>query len=434
MNMLKNKTIANAGWIIACKIIQSILGVIISMLTARYLGPFDFGLINFAASVVAFVTPITTLGLNNVIVQELVYFPESEGKILGTSMVMSLFSSVLCICGVITFSILSSPNDTDAIIVCSLYSLLLLAQAFEIVQYWFQSKLLSKYASIVSLIAYFIVSVYKIFLLVTNKNIYWFAVSNAIDHLIIGITLLIICRKKCKQRFVFDFSCAKELFRKSKFFIVSNMMVTIFAQMDKIMLKFMIGEEATGFYSAAYACAGMTSFVFAAIVDSMRPTIIESKKRNDSSYEEKMCILYVIVICMALAQSLLMTLGASPIISILYGSEYEASIPVLRLIVWYTTFSYIGAVRNVWMLAEEKQRYLWIINLAGALMNVVLNMILISLWDVKGAAIATVITQMFTNFVICFVINPLRPANMLMIKSMNPKFIIHTIKHIKKSF
>ena len=277
-------------------------------------------------------------------------------------------------------------------------------------------------------------SVYKIFLLATDKSIYWFAVSNVIDHLIIGVVLLIICRKKSKQPFSFDFLCAKQLFRKSKFFIISSMMVTIFAQMDKIMLKFMLGEEATGIYSAAYACAGVTSFVFAAVIDSMRPTIIESKKRNDSTYETKMCRLYAIIICMALAQSFLMTVGASPIISILYGSEYEASTTILRLIVWYTTFSYLGSARNVWMLAEEKQQYLWIINLTGALLNVVLNFALIPVWGIKGAAIATVITQMCTNFVIGFVMKPLRPANLLMIKSMNPKFIIDTIKYIKRSF
>ena len=107
--MLKNKTIANAGWIIACKIVQAVLGVVISMLTARYLGPSNFGLIHFAASVVAFVTPIATLGLNHIIVQEVLYSPKSEGKILGTSMIMSLISSVFCICGVISFTVITSP-------------------------------------------------------------------------------------------------------------------------------------------------------------------------------------------------------------------------------------------------------------------------------------------------------------------------------------
>ena len=429
--MLKNKTIANASWIIACKIMQSILGIVISMLTARYLGPSNFGLINFAASVVAFVTPITTLGLDHVIVQELLYSPKSEGKILGTSMGMSAISSVLCIGGVIAFSVVSAPNDTDAIMVCALYSLLLFAKATEMVQYWFQAKLLSKYTAIVSLLAYLIVSIYKIVILATNKGVYWFAVSNAIDHLIIGVTLLIICRKKCKQRFLIDFTCAKMLFHKSKFFIVSSMMVTVFAQMDKIMLKFMIGEEATGIYSAAYTCAGMTSFVFAAIIDSMRPVIIESKKRNESSYEKNVCRLYAIIICMALVQSLLMTVCASPIISILYGREYKSAISVLRLIVWYTTFSYLGSARSVWILAEEKQQYLWIINLTGALLNVTLNIVLIPVWGIEGAAIATVITQLCTNFVIGFVLKPLRQAHLLMIKSVNPKFVIDTIRHIR---
>lgn len=431
--MFKNKSIANAGWIIVCKIIQSLLGVLISMLTARYLGPSNFGLINYAASLVAFVTPITMLGLNHIIVQELLYSPEAEGKILGTSMIMSLVSSVLCIMGVITFTVLSDPNEKDTIIVCSLYSVLLLAKVFEIVQYWFQAKLLSKYSAVVSLIAYFLVSAYKIYLLASDKSIYWFAVSNAIDHLIIGITLFIICRKKCKQRFYFDFLCAKNLFGKSKHFIVSSMMVTVFVQMDKIMLRFMIGEEATGIYSAAYSCAGVTSFVFAAIIDSMRPAIIESKKRNKSIYEKNICRLYTVIICMALAQSILMTICASPIISILYGSEYESSTIILRLIVWYTTFSYMGSVRNIWILAEEKQQYLWIINLTGALLNIVLNIVLISAWEVKGAAIATVITQLCTNFVIGFVLKPLRPAHLLMIKSMRPKFIVDTLKHIKIS-
>ena len=67
-------------------------------------------------------------------------------------------------------------------------------------------------------------------------------------------------------------------------------------------------------------------------------------------------------------------------------------------------------------------------------MNMVLNVILISIWDVNGAAIATVITQLFTNVVVGFAIKPIRPANVLMVKSMNPKFIIHTIKHIKRNF
>ena len=60
-------------------------------------------------------------------------------------------------------------------------------------------------------------------------------------------------------------------------------------------------------------------------------------------------------------------------------------------------FSYLGSVRNVWMLAENKQKYLWIINLSGALGNVILNLILIPIMGVNGAAVASLCTQIFAK-------------------------------------
>ena len=429
---MQNKNVANASWIIGCKIIQSILAVVISMLTARYLGPSNFGLINYAAAVVAFVTPLSKLGLSHIIVQEIVYSPESEGKILGSSVMMSVVSSVFCMFGVISFSFIMNPGDYESIIVCGLYSLLLLATALEHIQYWFQAKLMSKYIAVVSIVAYIVISIYRAILLYTKQNIYWFAVSNAIDHLLIGIILLVIYNHKSSCRLQFSFEWAKRLFAKSKFFIVASMMVTIFAQTDKIMLKYMIDDAATGIYSAAASCAGMTSFVFVAIIDSMRPTIVEYKKKGSPFYEINICRLYSVIIYAALVQSLAMTLFAEPIIEILYGSEYGASISVLRIVVWHTTFSYIGSVRNVWMLAEDKHRYLWIVNLCGALTNILLNVFLIDLLGIEGAALASVITQIFTNFIISMFIKPIRYNNFLIIKGLNPKNIMYVVKSILK--
>jgi O-antigen/teichoic acid export membrane protein len=428
--MIRNKNVANASWIIGCKIVQSVLGLVISMLTARYLGPSQFGLINYAASIVAFLNPIANLGLHHILVQEIIYSPESEGKILGSSLVASLFSSVLCMGGVISFSIVTNPHDTECIIVCALYSILLIAHALEHIQSWFQANLISKYTAVISVVAYILTSLYKTVLLITKQNIYWFAVSNAIDHMIIGIFLVAVYKKKSDHKLEFSMAWVKKLLGKSRHFIMSSMMVTIFAQTDKIMLRFMIDDAATGIYSAAAFCAGVTSFVFAAITESMRPTILEHKKNGSPQFETNMCRLYSLMIYMALAQSVAMTLLAKPIILILYGSEYLGAISTLRIVVWHTTFSYIGSVRNVWMLAEDKQKYLWIINWSGAMINIVLNLCFIRLWGVEGAAIASVITQFFTNFVIGIILKPIRPNNSLIIKSLHPKWILEMLGYL----
>ena len=284
--MINNKIIRNASWIVGCRVVQSVLALIVTMLSARYLGPSSYGLINYAASVVSFMTPIMTLGLNNILVQEFVNDPQREGEVLGTSLVLSSISAVACIFGISSFVAVANAGEKETIIVCILYSLILVSQAFELTQYWFQSKYLSKYTALTTLAAYVLVSAYKIFLLIAKKSIYWFALSNALDYFLIAIALLVIYKKLGGGRLIFSKETAKRLFSRSRYYIVSSLMITVFAQTDKIMLKLMIDDAATGFYAAAVQSAGLTNFVFAAIIDSFRPFILENVKNNKEDFEK----------------------------------------------------------------------------------------------------------------------------------------------------
>ena len=130
--MTNNKVIKNASWIIGCKIIQSILNLVVSMLTARFLGPDNFGVINYAASLVAFAVPIMQLGLSGVLVREIVTEPDKEGSTVGTALSMSFISAFLSIIGVTAFAFFVNAGEKETITVCILYSLMLLAQALEI--------------------------------------------------------------------------------------------------------------------------------------------------------------------------------------------------------------------------------------------------------------------------------------------------------------
>ena len=425
-----NKVAKNATWIIACKIVQSVLALVINMFTARYLGPSNYGLITYAASLVAFVVPLMQLGLSSIMVQELVNSPEEEGKILGTSITLSVVSSFACIAGVTAFAAIANRGEPVTIIVCLLYSLNLIFQALEMIRYWFQARLISKYTSIISLVAYVIVSGYKLFLLITAKNVFWFAVSNAFDFAIIAFGSLIVYGRKGGARFSFSWELAKRMLSKSRHYIVSGMMVTIFAQTDKIMLKLMLDETQTGYYGAAVECAGVTAFVFAAIIDSFRPSIFEAIKKNEETFEHRLKMLYSIVIYLSLAQSVAMTVFAKLVVRILYGAEYAPASGALMVVVWYTTFSYLGSVRNIWILAKDKQRYLWIINLLGAVANVILNASLIPFIGIYGAAIASLATQFFTNVIVGYILRPIRPNNRIMIDALNPKYLVEAAKRI----
>lgn len=421
-DMLKNNKIAkNAAWIISCRIVQALLSFVIGILCARYLGPSNYGVINYAASITAFMIPVIQLGLRSTLVHELIAAPEREGEIIGTTICMSAAASLLGILGVAAFTSIANRNQPETIIVCTLYSISLLFQAVEMIEYWFQAKLLSKYTAVTSLIAYTAVSLYRVFLLVTKKNVFWFALSQSLDYLIIAALLILIYDRLNGQKFRFSLNTARELFSRSRYYIVSGIMVTFFSLSDRIMITLMIGNEANGYYAAAMTCADISRFVFAAIVDSARPAIFEERKNSLSEYHVKIARTFAIIIYLGVAQSIFFVLFSGVAINILYGADFYPAIKTLKIITWYTAFAYIGSVRNIWILAEQKQQMLWKINLSGALLNIAANYMMIPIWGIDGAAVASVIAQAFTNFVLCLILKPLRPVAHLIFVGINPK-------------
>lgn len=429
---MKNRVLNNISWIVACRIVQALLTFVVNIFTVRYLGPSNYGLVSYAASVVTFVAPIMKLGLDGILVREFVDRPQQEGAVIGTTFGLTLLSGIGCIIGIGTFASVANHGEPQTIIVCLLYSTILLAQAIELLQFWFQAKLMSKQASLAMLAAYAVMSAYQIYLLISGKSVYWFALSKTLDVVVIDVCLVIMYKRKSDSKITFSKELAGQMLKKGKYYIVSSMMVTVFAQTDRIMLKMLIDDAATGYYSAAVACAGMTSFVFTAIIDSFRPVILQAKQTHTETFERKMVLLYSIVIYFALAQSVVITVAAPWIVRILYGAEYQPSAGILKLIVWYTTFSYMGAVRDIWILAYGKEKILWKINLSGALVNVTLNCLLIPFWGAIGAAAASLITQIFTNVVLNFLVKDIRRTGHLIWMSFNPKWCMQSLRSVKE--
>ena len=430
--MRNNKIFQNAKWIIGCKIIQSLIQFVVGMLSARYLGPANYGLIDYAASIVAFAVPVMQLGFQNTLVQEYVENPDKEGQIMGTHLGMNLASALACMVGVVSFAAAANPGEKVTILVCALYSASLLSQALEMLQYWFQAKLLSKYSSLASLCAYIILSAYKIWLLISGKSVYWFALSHAVEYGGGGILLLIAYKKYGTQRLCFSATLAKEMFSKSKHYIMAMLMVVVFNRIANIFLVQQFGEAENGFYAAAITCTAITGFVFMAIIDTARPVVLESKKKSQEDFENNISRLYSLTTWLSIAQSVGFTLFAGLMIRILYGEDYLPAIPVLRVLVWNTAFSYMGSVRNIWILGEGKHNVLWIINLGGAMVSVLLNAILVPHWGACGAAVASVLVQVFTNVIMGFILKPIRRNNYLLIRGLNPKYIVELIPLLKR--
>ena len=424
-NVLKNRTVKNAGYLIVGKIVQMAFSMVIGLLTARYLGPSNYGLINYASAYTGFFAAVCTLGINNVLVKEFIDHPEEEGKIIGTTLGLRAISSILSALAIAAITFVLDANEPTTKLVVVLASVGMVFQIVETFNYWFQSRLESKVTAVATLIAYIVSSAYKIYLLAVGASVQYFVLVSSLDYVCLGIILYVEYKKRTKSNLKFSWRYGKQLLGKSCHFIIASLMVSIYAQTDKLMLKHLIGQTEDGYYATACSLCTMWCFILSAIIDSVYPSIMEaSKAGNEALFKRRNVQLYAIVFYLSVFVSLCFTVLARPVIRILYGESYLPAVSPLRVITWYTAFSYLGVARNAWVVAKDRQKYLFWIYAASALANVVLNYLLIPSMGATGAAIASLAAQVFTTMVVPFFISGMRENSMLMLDAILLKGIV----------
>lgn len=414
----KSNEARNALWLIAGKIAQMVLQLLVGVLTARYLGPANYGLITYGAAYVAFFSSLCNLGINSVIIKNFVDHPDEEGEAIGTTLFLRLLSGLLSCVAIFAIVSIVDAHEITTIVTVVLCSLSLIFHIFETFNYWFQSKYQSKVVSIATLIAYVVTSVYKIVLLILEKSVTWFAFATSVDYIVYAIVVISFFAKYRGPKLSISLSKAKELLSQSHHYILAGIMVSVYGYTDKLMLKQMLDEASVGYYSTATTVCTMWAFILSAIIDSFYPTILKLYKTNYSAFERKNRQLYAIIFYVSISVSVLFMIFGEMVIKILYGHEYLPAVPILKIVTWYTAFSYLGVARNAWIVSNNSQKYLKYIYVIAAIVNVILNAIMIPRWGENGAAVASLFANFGVVLFIPFFFKKLRPNCKLLLEAI----------------
>lgn len=408
--LIQNKYFQNGFWMIFGKVLQMVIGFVVNIFVTRFLGTENFGSISYIASFITFFSTICGLGINAILINQFVLHKDKQGEIIGTSLVLRLCMAVL---SYIAFTVLISViehGDKTMIILSIIQGTALFFSAFDCINYWYQYQLKAKRNAIIQLVAYLVVVIYRIVLLVLKKGVYWFSVANALDLIVIAILLMVFYKIDKGPKISFSWVTAKRLLKQSYHFIISGLMIVIYAKIDTVMIGNMMTKADVGLYTIAVNLSTLFSMVPSAIIDTFRPGIFESKAKGDNDgFLRKMKYMYFSVFWVSFLYAAFITIFAKFIVVLLYGEEFYGSIGAVRIAVWYTLFTYMGSCKNVWLIAEGYQKYEKYFTIVGALTNVLLNYFLIQHLGIEGAAIATVITQFVTNFVAMLFFKNTRP-------------------------
>jgi O-antigen/teichoic acid export membrane protein len=381
------------------KVLRLFLGLFISVWVARYLGPESFGLLSFGISFVAIFTTFGKLGLNNIIVRNIIKNPEEKNIIIGTSFVLMFFGSLLLILLVFIFLLFTKTNNYEKLVVL-IISFSQLFIAFDAFDSFFQSQVKGKYTGLSGLASLIASSISRIIFIQLKFSVVWFAIAVVIEHLFKGVFLLFFYLKQSlttkKLRFKLD--VAKKLLKDSWPLIFSGLAVSLYMKIDQIMVKELIGNEAVGYYSVAVRLSEVWLFITVAINQSLFPAVIKAKKTSKALYHSRLQNLYQLLLIISISISILVFLFSGHIINILFGHDYLESVNILKIYVWSTIFVFLNNGSWSWYLCENLQHLAAIRLIIGALVNIVLNYFLIKFYGLEGAAIATLVSYSIASY------------------------------------
>lgn len=402
------KIVTNTSWLFMDRIARMGFGVVVGVWVARYLGPTDFGLLNYAQALVALFTALATLGLDRIVVRDLVRAPESKGVILGTTLALRLVGAFLALVASVGIATLSHRNDRQLLVIVSILGSGMLFQALDAIDLWFQAQVQSKRSVIAKNGAFMIMAVVKVGLILKGAPVVAFAWATTAELLLGAVGLLWSYRLKRERisTWRFEFTWARSLMRDGWPMILSGLAIMIYMRIDQVMLGQMLGNQEVGIYSGAVRMSEVWYFIPIAIVSSVMPALVEAKARSDEDYKRKLGKLFRLLMVLSIGLALPMTFLSNHLVLSLYGPAYGEAGPILAIHIWTAIFVFQGVAVGAWTVTENRIKLNLERSIAGAAVNIAFNFLLIPRYGGLGAAVATLMGQAVS----CLLINAVRPA------------------------
>jgi O-antigen/teichoic acid export membrane protein len=391
----------NSGWLVGEKVLRLSVGLLVGVWVARYLGPEQFGLFSYVQSFVFLFSVVATLGLDEIVVRELVKDPGNGGRLIGTAFCLKFFGAILTLL-ILALAVNLTTNDSYTNLLVLIVASATIFQSFNVIDFYYQSKVLSKYTVYSNLLALTLSSLSKITLILLDAPLIAFGIVIMVDAIILAVGLIYFYIKSLNLslfKWSFSLVTAKSLLRDSWPLILAGFVISIYMKIDQVMIKEMMSVEAVGQYAAAVRLSEAWYFIPMVICGSLFPAIVNARENNKIIYFKRLQRLYTLMVWSGIMIAVPATFFGGWLVSALYGDAYNQATPVLIIHIWAGVFVFLGVAFNKFLTAEALVIKTFYRTFFGALINITLNFLLIPTYGITGAATATLISQFITNVI-----------------------------------
>ena len=413
------KYFANTSWLMAERVLRMVVALFVGVYVARYLGPERFGLLSYANSFVGLFIALATLGLDGIVVRELVKTPARRDELLGTAFGLKIVGVILMWLVIIT-AVPLTENDVQTNSLIAIIAFAAIFQAFNVIDFNYQAEVKSKYVVHAQLVQLTISSITKLVLIAINASLIWFAWVYCLDAVVFAIGLSVMYLRKSGKLWCWQWKwqVAKELLKDSWPLMFAYMSYLIYARIDQVMIKEMLDEYHVGIYSAAYMIYEAPLFIALVTSKSLYPLIVKYYQSNKvrlfyfylklSSYMTLLAYMIVIIFL----------IFAEDIILILYGEKYYESAGILVFLSFGLIPMFNAFLRSSYITISGNQKIILYTTIFSSIVNILFNVYFIREFGVIGAAYATVITQLLSLLLLNIIFFQTRIIFLIQIKAL----------------
>ncbi|MEO6875271.1 MAG: flippase [Opitutaceae bacterium] len=411
----RRRVSANILWLLGERMLRLGVSFGIIGLLARHLGPEGFGTLNYAIGLAVLFTALATLGLDTVVVRELVRSPAQTDAILGTAFVLRLVGAIVAIIALGLCAPWLVAGTHALLPLVAITSLALVWQAFEVIDLWFQKHLQSRHTVVAKLAALIISSAVKLVLIARAAPLAWFCWAFVLDGLLYAAALVLVYRQQGGRLGSWNFSrpLARTLLHTAWPLITAGLLISFYLRLDQILVLRLLGARELGFYTAASKVAEIWIAVSAFVLTSVFPLLAARHVLGTERFLRDLQFAFDVMTGLGYIIAVSVTLAAPTLIPLVFGENYRPAGRVLAVLAWSAPFIFSGGIRAHYFMLEGTTIYHNWSALLGIAANAALAYWLLPWLGAPGAAAAVVVSSALSAWVSSYIFPRLRDCGRL---------------------
>jgi O-antigen/teichoic acid export membrane protein len=417
----------NTSWLFVDKVVRLGSVLVTSIFVTRYLGPELFGQLNYASAFVGIFFALTSMGLDDILVRDLVRQPERTERLLGTAAGIKFGGALILFVAVSALALLKGMDSLTLIMVLVIAGAEFL-KPFGVIEQYFHSQVQGRSSAVVNIIQILLASGYRLGLILVGAPLVWFAWAYVVEMAIGTVGNMAAYRRlgRSWRAWRFHRETARYLLSQSWPLVIYGLALYVQAKIDQVMIGDILSRSIgtaranaeVGQYSAALKMIEALGFLPGIVVASLAPAITRAKAQDKALYEERLVNQYRLMFILFLVVSVPLYFIAQPAMVLLFGDKFAMAGYLLSLFAIRLFFTNMGVAKSSFITNEGMFKYSLVTAVVGAGLNVTMNYLLIPTYQSIGAIWAMIGSFFVSIFLVDLFFKEARPNFKWMMKGI----------------